>query len=210
QYVYYWSFNEEHLAPYIAVDEERAEITFVGKDTEPDFVSGFGLAPVEAGKALSITGAQSVEINLPMLGIESVSTFDFDVSSSATGPKDFSLSFSVDAGATYEVLSATNPFGVTSRARYSFDLSEYPKGLENATLKLKFEFLPGDRGEGSDYNQNTGAVKLDNIRLSGVYNTAAGDPTTPSTLHYYIFAAEDGSVVQQQQLAMSALGEDGT
>src|SRR5690606_3986896 len=148
QYVYYWSFNEEHLAPYIAVDEERAEITFVGKDTEPDFVSGFGLAPVEAGKALSITGAQSVEINLPMLGIESVSTFDFDISSSATGPKDFSLSYSVDGGATYEVLSATNPFGATSRDRYSFDLNGLLQVPGVEVLTLKFEFLPGERGGG--------------------------------------------------------------
>src|SRR5690606_38795725 len=204
QYVYYWSFNEEHLAPYIAVDEERAEITFVGKDTEPDFVSGFGLAPVEAGKALSITGAQSVEINLPMLGIESVSTFDFDISSSATGPKDFSLSYSIDGGATFEVLSAVNPFGATSRDRYSFDLNGLLQVPGVEVLTLKFEFLPGERGGGSDYNENTGTVEFDNVRLSGVYNLETEDPMEPSMLHYYIFSSLDGSVVQQQQLSMGA------
>lgn len=150
-----------------------------------------------------------MEINLPMRGLESVSTFALDISSSATGPKDFSLSFSIDDGTTFEVLSATNPFGATSRDRYSFDLSGYPQFVGAATLRLKFEFLPGDRGEGSDYNENTGTVKLDNIRLSGVYNGSGSDLTTPTTLHYYIFSSEDGSVVQQQQLSLDALGEGG-
>jgi len=209
QYLYYWSFNNGDLEPDIAVDEVGAGITFVGADSAPDYVAGFGLDPIEPGKALNIKGAQSVEINLPMRGLESVSTFALDISSSATGPKDFSLSFSIDDGTTFEVLSATNPFGATSRDRYSFDLSGYPQFVGAATLRLKFEFLPGDRGEGSDYNENTGTVKLDNIRLSGVYNGSGSDLTTPTTLHYYIFSSEDGSVVQQQQLSLDALGEGG-
>lgn len=209
QYLYYWSFNEGNVEPFIAVDEVGAAIVFAGKDAEPDFVAGFGLAPIEAGKALSITGAQSVEINLPMQGIESVTTFGFDITSSSTGPKDFSLSYSTDGGDTYEVLSATNPFGVSSRDRFSFDLSAYPEFIGMEALILKFEFLPGDRGEGSEYNENTGTLKLDNIRLSGVYNSGPGDATSPSTLHYYIFSSEDGEVVQQQALSMSALGDGG-
>lgn len=212
QYLYYWSFNEETLEPHIAVDEVGAGIAFVGKNTEPDFVGGFGLAPVEAGRALSITGAKSLEISLPMQEIESLTAFDFDISSSGTGPKDFSLSYSVDNGNTYEVLSATNPFGTSTRDRYSFDISSFPQFIGIGMLKLKFEFFAGDRGEGSDYNENTGTLKLDNIRVSGVYNTEVepGDPTIPSTLHYYIFSAADGSVIQQQSTAMDVLGEDGT
>ncbi|MGV3761108.1 hypothetical protein [Parapedobacter sp.] len=210
QYLYYWSFNNEDLEPDKAVDEAGAGITFVGSGSEPGYVNGFGLDPIEAGKALNIKGVQSMEIDLPMANIESVTTFDLDISSSATGPKDFSLSFSVDGGATFEMLGATNPFGATSRDRYSFDLSGYPQVLGAVTLRLKFEFLPGDRGDGSDYNEATGTVRFDNIRLSGVYNATSGDLTTPSTLHYYIFSSEDGSVVQKQQLPMSALGDGGT
>lgn len=210
QYLYYWSFNDESMEPDIAVDEVGAGISFVGKDTEPGYVNGFGLEPIEAGRALNIKGAQSVEIDVPMANIESITTFDFDITSSGTGPKDFSLSFSVDDGATFEVLSVSNPFGATSRDRYSFDLSGYPQFPGSETLKLKFEFLPGDRGEGSDYNETTGTVTLDNIRLSGIYNAAGGDQTTPSTLHYYIFSSDDGSVVQQQQLSMDALGDGST
>src|SRR5690606_23503582 len=209
QYLYYWSFNSGDLEPDVAVDEVAARISFVGNDLEPDYVAGFGLAPIEPGKALNIKGAQSLEINLPMANIESVTTFDFDITSSGTGPKDFSLSFSVDDGATFEVVSAANPFGTTSRDRYSFDLSVYPHVLGAATLKLRFEFFPGDRGEGVGYDEARGTVKLDNIRLSGVYNAETGNQDAPSALHYYIFSTEDGSVVQQQQLSMDALGDGG-
>lgn len=211
QYLYFWSFNNEDLEPDIAVDEVGVGISFEGSDSDPDYVAGFGLAPFEPGKALNIRGAQSVEISLPMINIESITAFDFDISSSATGPKDFSLSFSVDGGVTFEVLSAANPFGTASRDRCSFDLSKYPQVLGAKTLRLRFEFLPGDRGEGSDYNASKGTVKLDNIRLVGVYNaeTEPSDPAMPSILHYYIFSSEDGSVVQQQELTMNDLGSDG-
>lgn len=215
QYLYYWSFNEETLEPYIAVDEVGAKITFVGKSTEPDFVAGFGLAPVEAGRALNITGAQSVVVSLPMHAIESLTSFDFDISSSSTGPKDFSLSYSVDDGITYEVLSETNQFenmGPSSRNRYAFDMSVFPEFIGISAVKLKLSFLAGDRGEGGEYNENTGTLKLDNIRLSGVYNAevGTGDPLAPNTLHYYIFSSSDGSVIRQQKLGMEVLGEDGT
>src|SRR5690606_33843278 len=204
QYLYYWSFNNGNLEPYIAVDEDGAGIIFSGKDSEPAYVTGFGLDPIEAGKALSLRGVKFVEIDLPMAGIESVSTFDFDISSSATGPKDFSLSYSIDGGATFEVLSAVNPFGATSRDRYSFDLNGLLQVPGVEVLTLKFEFLPGERGGGSDYNENTGTVEFDNVRLSGVYNLETEDPMEPSMLHYYIFSSLDGSVVQQQQLSMGA------
>ncbi|SEK33700.1 hypothetical protein [Parapedobacter koreensis] len=213
QYVYYWSFNDETLEPDIAVDEVGAEITFEAA-TEPDFGSGFGLAPVEAGQAWSVPGAQTVEFNLPLYDIESLTTFAFDISSSNTGPKDFLLTYSVDGGDSYEVLSANNQFGnmgAQSRNQYAFDLNIVSEFVGTVALKIKIEFLPGNRGSAGDYNGRTGVVKLDNIRLSGVYTGApTGDPSAPSTLRYYIFSADDGHVVKQQELPMDELSGDGT
>ncbi|HWL00518.1 MAG TPA: hypothetical protein VNQ55_11240, partial [Parapedobacter sp.] len=91
---------------------------------------------------------------------------------------------------------------------YQFDLS----GIFDdsaAKLTLKFNLHSGEREGAGDYNESQGTVRLDNVRLSGVYNGESTSPTAPSTLHYYVFSAEDGSVVQQQQLLMSDLGDGG-
>ncbi len=214
QYLYYWSFNDENLTPDIAVDEVGAGIAFVGADETPSFGSGFALAPYAAGQALSIRGAQSLEVKLPMVGVTSLTTLAFDISSSNTGPKDFALHYSIDDGTTYEVLRSGHQFenmGAQSRNTYTVDVSEFSQFLEVGSLRLKWEFLAGTRGGDYVYNPNTGVVKLDNIRLSGVYNgSPATDSGGPDLLRYYIFSSADGSVVAQREMAMSELGAGGT
>ncbi|MFC3198682.1 hypothetical protein ACFOET_13735 [Parapedobacter deserti] len=215
QHLYYWSFNEETLEPDIAVDEVGAGITFEASNTALDFGAGFGLSPFPAGRALRLVGARSITVSLPMGAIESLTNFEFDVSSSNTGPKDFILSYSADGGATYEILSLTNQFenmGSQSRNRYMFDVSGLLESSANNSLKLKFEFLSGDRAGAGDYNENAGVVLLDNIRLSGVFNTEVepGDPLVPSKLHYYIFSSADGGLVSQKEMSLADLGDDGS
>src|SRR5690606_7550286 len=122
-----------------------------------------------------------------------------------------------DNGETYKELSAENQFekmGAQSRNTFSFNLEESLQFPDSEFLKLKLSFLPGERpARDSDgvyeYSLSSGVVKLDNIRLSGVYNAETGDRDAPSPLHYYVFSSEDGSVVQQQQLSMDALGDGG-
>ena len=213
QYVYYWSFNEETLVPDVAVDEQEAGISFEANTADPDFVNGFALEPFEAGRALSIRGAKSLVIRLPIASVESLSDFSFDIKSSDTGPKDFSVSYSTDGGNTYEMLSMTNPFentGSAQRNRYVFDVSGFSEFVDAEILQIKMDFLEGDRGVGGAYNEVTGTVHLDNIRLTGVYNAAViedGDPSMPETLRYYVFAADDGSLVAQEEMPIDALGE---
>lgn len=212
QYLYYWSFNNEDLEPDIAVDEVGAGISFEAKSS--DFVNGRKLGPFEAGRALKITGASSLVITLPIAAIEYLTNLSFDIKSSDTGPKDFSFLYSVDGGTTYEEWTASNQFEKTKDTQwneYTFDIGDFPEFVEGELLKFKLIFLPGNRGDGGVYSESSGVVHLDNIRLSGVYNAEAepSDPTMPSTLHYYIFSSEDGSVVQHQELVMSALGSDG-
>ncbi|WP_257666239.1 hypothetical protein [Parapedobacter tibetensis] len=213
QFLYYWSFNDETLAPDIAVDEVGAGISFEAAAEQPLYYAGFAFGPFAAGQAMSLRGASSMEVSLPLTGVPALESFAFDISSSDTGPKDFLLSYSTDGGTTYEALSATNQFenmGSQSRNTYSVDLSGFSEMVGAAVLKLKFEFLAGNRDEASDYNPTQGTVRFDNIRLSGVYNAegGGGNHSAPSTLQYYVFSQEDGSMVQQRQMPMSEL-QDG-
>ena len=214
QYVYYWSFNEETLTPDIAVDEEEVSITFEANTDVPDFVNGFVLDPFEAGRALSIRGAKSLVVKLPVGSLDSVGDFSFDIKSSDTGPKAFSLSYSIDGGSTYDVLNANNQFentGSTQRNRYAFHIPGLSELSGVESLQVKLDFLEGDRGTGGMYNDVSGTVHLDNIRLSGVYNAeiiGGGDPSLPETLRYYVFAAEDGRLIEQRELGMDALVEE--
>src|SRR5690606_37794187 len=98
--------------------------------------------------------------------------------------------------------------GDQKRNSYLYDLAAISYEVTTG-LRLKFEFFAGNREGADEYNESQGTVRLDNIRLSGVYNGPGSDLTTPTTLHYYIFSSEDGSVVQQQQLSMAALGDEG-
>ncbi|MBK1438715.1 hypothetical protein JHJ32_01820 [Parapedobacter sp. ISTM3] len=210
QYLYYWSFNNETLEPDIAIDGAGAGIAFDGAGAL-DFGSGFALAPFEAGQAWSIRGPQMAEISLPLYGVESLTAFAFDISSSNTGPKDFILTYSIDGGTSYETLSPTNQFenmGAQVRNSYSFDLGT----LSDFTgvLKIRMEFLPGDREGAGNYNENTGVVKLDNIRIAGVYNgEPVGNPSLPDILHYFIFDADNGGIAKQQRLSLGELQGDG-
>lgn len=212
QYLYYWSFNDETLEPDVAVDEVAAAITFDAAATEPDYGTGFAEEPYEAGQALSVRGVSTLTFALPMNGVESLTTLAFDISSSNTGPKDFSLHYSIDGGTTYELIGDNNQFenmGAQSRNRYEFDVSDSVQFIDIDVLHLKFEFLSGDRGGAGEYNPTTGVVKLDNVRLAGVYSgETGGDPTEPNQLNYYVFASAGGALVEEGQVTMASLGSN--
>src|SRR5690606_36560288 len=192
------------------VDGAGAGISF--EASSYGFINGRKSDPFEAGRALTITGASSLVITLPVAAVTYLTDLSFDIKSSDTGPKDFSLWYSVDGGTTYEEWSASNQFEKTKNSQwneYTFGAGDFPEFTESEVLKVKLVFLPGNRGDGSEYNESRGVVHLDNVRLYGVYNEDAGGVTTPSTLRYYIFSSEDGSVVQERELEMSTLGEGG-
>lgn len=219
QYLYYWSFNDETLLPDIALDKEAAAITFQASATEPDFFSGFSGDGYEAGQMMSLRGAKSLVISIPIGGVESIGQLAFDISSSDTGPKDFSLAYSIDGGVNYEVLSTSNQFinmRAQSRNTYEVDLSTYAEFIGVDELMIKFEMLAGDRplnsaDEEIGYNENSGTVRFDNIRFSGVYIGEAageGDPLMPSMLRYYVFSSDGGSLIVQNELAMDELVDE--
>ncbi len=210
QYLYYWSFNEESLEPDIAVDEDGVEIEF-GTETF-GFVAGIPTESFAAGRALSVKGAKSLVISFPVTAVESLADLSFDIKSSDTGPKDFSISYSIDGGTTYNMLKASNQFEKTKGSQwnqYVFDISDLS---DVDVLQLKLNFLEGNRGDGGEYNESSGAVHLDNIRISGIYNgkpEAEIDPSMPSTLRYYVFSSDDGRVIAQEELPFNELTEEG-
>ncbi len=215
QYLYYWSFNDENLEPDIAVDAEGAGITFEASAVGPKFFSGFSGDGYDAGQSMSLTAVKSLIITLAMEGVESLGNLAFDISSSDTGPKDFLLSYSIDGGLSYEVLKEGNQFenmGPQSRNSYDIDVSIYPQFIGVKTVRLKLDFLPGSRDGAGDYKESSGAVRFDNIRLSGVYNGEGEEETDlsmPSTLRYYVFSSSDGNVVAQEELALDKLAAGG-
>ncbi|WP_345230484.1 hypothetical protein [Olivibacter ginsenosidimutans] len=197
QYLYFWSFNDENLIPDLAVYTDLATLTFTATNTEPAFTTGYGLSPYPAGKCLSLKGAKTILIKMPLADVEQLTTFAFDAGSSDTGPKNFKLSYSTDNGEHFTSLSDDNPMPI-DRNRYSFDLSMINSNFYTADFLIKIEPFEGDRGDGKPYNEATGTVKIDNVRLSGIYNTpSTGNPQGISDLHYYIFNAEDHLLAAQ-------------
>lgn len=216
QLLYYWSFNAETLLPDIAVDEEHALITFDAAEGEPGFVSGYKFDAFEAGRALSIKAARSLVVNLPVAFVESIADFSFDIKSSGTGPKDFSIAYSTDGGVSYEHIRESNQFEKTKSDQwnhYEFNVGGLLGSMGEGNLLIKLVFLEGNREGTGEYNPNAGAVHLDNLRLSGIYNGGPGgdtDPASPNTLRYYVFSSESGALVAQEELAMAQLPDDGT
>lgn len=201
QYLYFWSFNDDDLLPEIAVGSAATAITFQAVDTSPSFTAGFGLSPYPAGKALSLRGLQALVITMPLSGVTQITTLAFDVASSGTGPKNFRIHWSTDGGTTYRPLSEDNQFSNTrdnARNGYEFDLSQLG-AVQAAFLTIKIEPFEGERGEANDYDQNRGTFKLDNFRLSGIYNAEqAAEPSGDiSKIQYFIFNASDHTFAAQ-------------
>ncbi|WP_134089597.1 hypothetical protein [Olivibacter sp. XZL3] len=201
QHLYFWSFNNDDLVPEIAVGSAAPSLSFQAVDTSPSFTAGFGLSPYPAGKALSLRGLQALVITMPLSGVSQITTLAFDVASSGTGPKNFRIYSSTDDGTTYRPLSEDNQFSNTkdnTRNSYEFDLSQLG-AVQAERLTIKIEPFEGERGEANDYDQNRGTFKLDNFRLSGLYNAEhAEEPTDDiSKIQYFIFNANDHTFAAQ-------------
>lgn len=212
QFLYYWSFNAEDLSPDVAIDEEGSAISIDANNPNANFSTGFAFDPYEAGRALSITGARAVEIAMPLTDIRTIGRFEFDVSSSNTGAKDFSLSYSIDGGNTYSVYTASNQFermGAQARNTYSFDFSDVIGLSDNSEFNIKLEFVAGDREGASPYNANTGVIRLDNMRLSGIYDPESMGALRddPSYLQFYVFDSNSGALVHANNIAFAALDD---
>ncbi len=194
QYLYFWSFNNETLQADIAV-QPGAQITYNDGLVPSGFAAGWPYGDYIGGRALSIVGAKDIVFELPVQVVATFEMLGFDVSSSATGPKAFNLYYSFD-NEDWRVLQMGNQFSnfLTSQARntFTYDLSDMVlDGHEH--IRLRLEMAAGERGSGSAYNENTGALRLDNFRLRGVLRNA--EPSEGEQLRIYAFDQENGNLV---------------
>lgn len=193
-YLFFWSFNQENLSPDIRVpSDEATTFTYNGGLTPSNYVmSNYSYGSHPAGRALSITGASEFIIEMPMLHIQQLTSFGFDIGSTSTGPKDFEISYSWD-GLSYELIEAVNQFSSAtnnSKNSFTYDFS----ALDNlgARLWVKLDLKAGDRMGGSAYNPTSGAFRLDNIHLKGMYELSMSADI--AKLHYFIFHQDKADV----------------
>lgn len=206
-FLYLWTFNADNLIPDIKYKKSaNPSITFNDGRTPTSFGAGFVFENYVAGKAVNFIGMKELLIKLPIEEVISVSRLGFDLTGSATGPKDFELYISFDEGDTFETIALSNQFGnVNSNGKNSFtyDLSEIE--LEGEELWLKIVAKAGERGTASAYNESTGTLRMDNLHLVGI---APPEPSnfTVNKLHYFLFHKEradfiiDGELDDLQQL----------
>ena len=192
--IYYWSFNDESLFP------ERYASTYwrmyYNDAQEPDaYGTGWSYADYEAGRALSLKGVQQFTLQLPLTGVSALSHVAFDISSSGTGPKSFSIWYTQD-GENYSLLQENNQFSNTKTAQtkhsFSFDLSALSLDFSR-DLYIRIVPEEGERGDAGAYNEKTGVTKLDNIRLAGLAEDVA--VAAVRRMHYHVFDAASKQLV---------------
>src|SRR5690606_16144487 len=129
-------------------------------------------------------------------------SFCFDAVSSNTGPKNFEIYYSTDKSDIETLLPFDcqfTDFGPNKLHRFRFAFSDELDIAVHDMLRIKIVPVGGDRtGHPHDYNPTAGTMRLDNIRLAGVYHPdEPGGGTGPeapavSKLHYFIFDSNGG------------------
>ncbi|PRD49354.1 hypothetical protein [Sphingobacterium haloxyli] len=193
-HIYYWSFNAETLMPDI-YPSTHWNITYNQGLIPDEYAAGWSYESYVAGRALSLKGLKELIFKMPLTQVLEVHELAFDVSSSGTGPKGFSLLFSQD-GESYVVLKEHNQFANTNtpQARNSFTFSLEELALDlSKDLYIKLVPEAGNRGSAGDYNEVTGIVRIDNFRLSGIAEELAD--ASVRRVHYHIFDAATKNLV---------------
>lgn len=193
-YLYYWSFNGGTLMPD-SYPSTYWSITYNQGLLPDEYGIGWSHEDYVAGSALSLKGLSELIFKMPLAKVLAVDALAFDVSSSGTGPKAFSLYFSQD-GQYYELLEETKQFVNvnTPQARNSFSYSLEALTLD-FTRDLYIKLIPeaGFRGSAPEYNDKTGVMRIDNFRLSGVAKEV--DDARVRRIHYHIFDAATKTLV---------------
>lgn len=193
-YLFFWSFNQENLAPDIRVPSTKSAVLSYNEGLTPNnyVTSTFTYGTHPAGKALSMTGARTFVVQIPMQHIQKLTSFGFDIGSTSTGPKDFEISYSWDGG-NYELIEAINQFssGATNaKNSFTYDL----RNLEDYEdmLWIKLDFKAGDRSGAGSYSPTSGVFRIDNIHLKGMYELSMS--ASIAKLHYFIFHQDKADI----------------
>lgn len=207
-YLFFWSFNNETLQPDVAI-QPGAQITYNDGSIPTGFAAGWPFEDYAAGRALSQTGVRELVVEVPLQVIASFESLAFDISSSATGPKAFDLYYRF-GDADWQLLQGNNQFSnfLTSHARNSFTFNLSALNLAtHERISFQLVTAAGERGAGSAYNENSGALRIDNLRLRGTVKSA--ERIEADQLHVYAFDQVTGnltaSVIQDYVPNMPAI-----
>lgn len=197
-YLYYWSFNNDNLVPDIKFNNQlNPNISYLNGDLPSSFVnSTYVYESFVGGRALTFAGAKEILIKMPIKDVIEVNGLGFDVGSPGTGPKDFELYYSLDKGISYDTLAFNNQFGNTNTANqkhtYSYDLSD--KDIRSDEIWFKLSPKAGERGTSGLFNENTGALRMDNLYLTGIAPTTQ-ENNAVDNIHYFLFNKNIPSIV---------------
>lgn len=192
-YLFFWSFNNETLQPDVAI-QPGAQISYNDGLIPASYAAGWPFEDYAAGRALSQTGVREFVVEVPLQVIASFESLGFDISSSATGPKAFDLYYRF-ADEDWQLLQDNNQFSnfLTSQARnsFTFNLSTLNLAMQE---RISFQLVTaaGERGSGNAYNENSGALRIDNLRLRGTVK--ATERTEGDQLHVYAFDQVTGNL----------------
>lgn len=203
-YLYYWSFNQHSQLPDIRANTGAVISYNDGQQPSNYTAKGWASNGYPAGQAMSITGLESLLIVLPLNAVSALESFGFDIGSSATGPKDFSIWYGQD-GLTYQLLAEDNQFSNTGGSYPKNTFRYYLDALTldmNAPLYIKLTPKAGLREEGSNYNPRQGVCRFDNIYLTGQVRSAY----LPSIrqFDYRIFEQETGGLVLSGSISLES------
>lgn len=186
--IYFWSFNAETLMPDL-YPSTHSNITYNDGQAPHEYGPGWVYGEYDSGRSLSLKGVKDLIFEMPLTNISAVHELSFDVSSSGTGPKGFSLLFSQN-GVDYTMIKENNQFANTntphSKNSFSFSLGELSLDFSKK-LYIKLISKAGLRGSASDYNEVSGIFRLDNFRLAGI--AQAVSDASVRRVHYHIFDA---------------------
>src|SRR5690606_15052831 len=149
--IYYWSFNAETLMPDI-YPSTHWRITYNGGQIPDEYGIGWAYEDYTAGRALSLKGLKELIFKMPLTYVSALHELAFDVSSSGTGPKSFSLAFSQN-GENYTVIQENNQLTSTNTPQaknaFTFALTEQSPDFSR-DLYIKLVPKEGHRGSAGD------------------------------------------------------------
>lgn len=203
QMLYLWTFNQQSLVPDIGIDTVGAEISAIYNDNgNQSFVNGYAFPPLitEAGKAVNFTGPKEIIFKMPISNVSNITKLRFDASGSNTGPKDFSISYSLDGFTTQTIATENDFYSYSGKNTFEYDIDWI--NVENKdTISFYLELKEGIRkdDDGSNqYSPNSGTFRMDNFALTGFYSGPEIEPLNlgEGTVHYHVFNAADSVLVQ--------------
>lgn len=197
QRLYFWSFNQGTHVADVGIDTLNTAFTLIRNNGSIEFDIGVGtaFAPYVAGQCLGALGPREMSANMPIKGVQRLGTLRFDMHSSATGPRDFDLYYSLDDGERV-LLTDSNSFD-GNWTPFLYDVSEITL---NSAEMIHFHWVYKSGVQRvQNYNPMQGALRMDNLSLTGIYTSATTEDSlqVDGEVQYYVFSKNNHKLVME-------------